>query len=93
VRESAVGQERDRIQRDTDRDYFLSAEEARSELMAHVEKDARLHAAQLTREIESEAKRNADATARSIIVTSMQRLAAEQTTESVVASVPLPSDD
>lgn len=71
----------------------LSAEEARSELMAHVEKDARLHAAQLTREIESEAKRNADATARSIIVTSMQRLAAEQTTESVVASVPLPSDE
>ncbi|MCA0294408.1 MAG: ribonuclease Y [Actinobacteria bacterium] len=71
----------------------LSADEARTELMAHVEKDARLHAAQLTREIESEARRNADATARSIIVTSMQRLAAEQTTESVVASVPLPSDE
>jgi ribonuclease Y len=71
----------------------LSADEARVELMAHVEKDARLHAAQLTREIESEAKRTADSTARRIIVTSMQRLAAEQTTESVVASVPLPSDE
>ena len=35
----------------------LSADAARAELMAHVEKDARLHAAQLTREIESEARR------------------------------------
>ena len=41
----------------------LSAEDARSELMAHVEKDARLHAAQLTREIETEAKQNAEAKA------------------------------
>lgn len=71
----------------------LSSDEARAELMAHVEKDARLHAAQLTREIESEARRNADTTARQIIVTSIQRLAAEQTTESVVATVPLPSDE
>lgn len=71
----------------------LSAEEARADLMAHVEKDARLHAAQLTREIESEAKRTADAKARQLIVTSIQRLAAEQTTESVVATVPLPGDE
>ncbi len=71
----------------------LSPEDARAELMAHVEKDARLHAAQLTREIESEAKRSADAVARRIIVTSIQRLAAEQTTESVVAAVPLPGDE
>ena len=71
----------------------LSAEEARTELMAHVEKDARLHAAQLTREIESEAKQNAESRARAIIVTSIQRIAAEQTTESVVAAVPLPGDE
>lgn len=71
----------------------LSVEDARAELMAHVEKDARLHAAQLMREIESEARRTADATARRIVVTSMQRLAAEQTTESVVATVPLPGDE
>ncbi len=71
----------------------LSAEQARTELIAHVEKDARLHAAQLTREIESEARRSAEATARRIIVTSIQRLAAEQTTESVVATVPLPGDE
>ena len=71
----------------------LSPEDARAELMTHVEKDARLHAAQLTREIESEAKLTADARARAIIVTSIQRMAAEQTTESVVAAVPLPGDE
>ncbi|MGC3993576.1 MAG: ribonuclease Y [Propionicimonas sp.] len=71
----------------------LSADAARAELMTQVEKESRLHAAQLTREIESEARRTADATARRIVVTSIQRLAAEQTTESVVATVPLPSDE
>ncbi|MFZ0529631.1 MAG: ribonuclease Y [Propionicimonas sp.] len=71
----------------------LSPEQARIDLLAQVEKSARLHAAQLSREIEAEAKRNADAVARRIIVTSIQRLAAEQTTESVVAAVPLPGDD
>ncbi len=71
----------------------LSPEDARAELMGHVEREARLHAAQLTREIESEARHTADARARAIIVTSIQRLAAEQTTESVVAAVPLPGDE
>lgn len=71
----------------------LSPEAARSELMAHVERDARLHAAQLTREIEADARRNGERQAREIIVGAIQRLAAEQTTESVVATVPLPGDD
>lgn len=68
-------------------------EAARAELMAHVEKEARLHAAQLTREIEAEARRTGEARAREVIVGAIQRLAAEQTTESVVATVPLPSDE
>ena len=71
----------------------LSPVQARNDLLTQVEKSSRLHAAQLAREIESEAKRNADAVARRIIVTSLQRLAAEQTTESVVAAVPIPGDD
>ena len=71
----------------------LSAEQARAELMAHVEKESRLHAAQLSRELESEARRQGEAKARQIIVGAIQRMAAEQTTESVVATVPLPSDE
>jgi len=71
----------------------LSPEQAKIDLLAQVEKNSRLHAAQVAREIEAEAKRTADTVARRIIVTSIQRLAAEQTTESVVAAVPLPGDD
>ncbi len=71
----------------------LTAEAARAELMAQVEREARLHATQLTREIEAEARKNGERQAREIIVGAIQRLAAEQTTESVVATVPLPGDD
>jgi ribonuclease Y len=45
------------------------------------------------REIETEARRDAEARARRIIVESIQRLASEQTTESVVTTVPLPSEE
>ena len=71
----------------------MTPEVARAELMAHVERDARLHATQLTREIEAEARKNGERQARQIIVGAIQRLAAEQTTESVVATVPLPGDE
>ncbi|MEN0071937.1 MAG: ribonuclease Y [Propionicimonas sp.] len=66
---------------------------ARAELLAHIEREERLHAAQLARDIETEALRTGEARARKVIVGAIQRLAADQTTESVVASVPLPSDE
>lgn len=68
-------------------------EEARSQLRTQVEREERLHAAQLAREIEAEARRTGEERARQIITGAIQRLAAEQTTESVVATVPLPSDE
>ena len=66
---------------------------ARADLRAQLEHEERLHAAQLAREIEAEARRTAEDRARQIITGAIQRLAAEQTTESVVATVPLPSDE
>ncbi len=71
----------------------MTSEEAKAELLTHVEHEARLQAVQLSREIESEAKRDGDAKARQIIVGAIQRLATEQTTESVVTTVPLPGDE
>ena len=71
----------------------MTSEEAKAELLAHVEHEARLQAVQLSREIESEAKRDGDQRARQIIVGAIQRLASEQTTESVVTTVPLPGDE
>jgi ribonuclease Y len=72
---------------------MLSAEDARRELLAEVEHDARLHGAVLAREIEKAARDEAEVKARRILATAVQRLAAEQTTESTVAVLHLPSDD
>lgn len=71
----------------------LTTEAARAEVLASAENEARRKAAILSRDIVEEARRNGEAEARKILVGAIQRLASEQTTESVVASVHLPSED
>lgn len=71
----------------------MTTAEARTALLASVEHEARLQAATVTRDIESEARRTGEQRARRILVTAMQRMAAEQTSESVVSTVALPSDE
>jgi ribonuclease Y len=71
----------------------LTAEEARDQLLADVERDAQLRAAVVARDIERTAREEAETRARRILSTVVQRLAAEQTTEASVAVVHLPSDD
>jgi ribonucrease Y len=71
----------------------LSVEQARSEVMATAEAAVRLEVAQLSRELEATARRDAEKTARHLIVTSMQRVAAEQTSDSAVAVVTLPGEE
>ncbi len=71
----------------------LTAEEARRQLMESVESEARRSAAILARDIEKTAQEEAETRARRILSTVIQRLASDQTTESVVASVRLPSED
>ncbi|MCB1106424.1 MAG: DUF3552 domain-containing protein, partial [Cephaloticoccus sp.] len=71
----------------------MTSAEAKAELLSQVEHEARLQAVQLSREIESDARRDGEQKARQIIVGAIQRLATEQTTESVVTTVPLPGDE
>lgn len=71
----------------------LTTQEARAEIMSRVEHESRLQAVALSREIEAQARRSGEQQARRIIVGAIQRLATDQTTESVVSTVPLPSDD
>jgi ribonuclease Y len=71
----------------------LTAEDARSELVATIENQARRDAALITRDIEREAQVEGELRARRIITGAIQRLATEQTTESVVSVMHLPSDD
>ncbi|MGZ8736485.1 MAG: ribonuclease Y [Nocardioides sp.] len=71
----------------------LTADDARAQLVETIEADAKRTAAILARDIERAALDEAETRARRILSTAIQRLASEQTAESVVASVPLPSDD
>jgi ribonucrease Y len=71
----------------------LTAEQAKSELVASVTHDAKRQAVLLARDIERQAVREADARAQTIVVGAIQRLASELTSESVVSAVHLPGDD
>jgi ribonuclease Y len=71
----------------------LTAEDARAQLVESIEADARRTAAILARDIERAAQDEAEVRAKRILSTVIQRLASEQTAESVVATVQLPSDD
>ncbi len=80
-------------QRELVRIAGLSTDEARAELMAGMEHEARLAAAHLVRDIEREAREDGEARARKVLATAMQRLAATQTSDTTVSALPLPSDD
>jgi ribonuclease Y len=71
----------------------LTAEDAKAELVTAVEHDAKRQAVLLARDIERQAVREAEAKAQQIIVGAIQRLASEQTSESVISAVHLPGDD
>jgi len=71
----------------------LSSEEAKQELLAAVEEDIRQDMARVIREVEAEAKEEADDKARKIITYAIQRTASEQVAELTVSTIPLPSDD
>ncbi len=79
--------------RELERVAGLSAEVARAELVKAIESAAKREAALLVRDIESEARDTGEQRARQIVVGAIQRVASEQTAESVVSVLHLPSDD
>ncbi len=93
VRESEAGRMEQEQRLKLERIAGLTSEEARREILQHVEDEARGQAAALVRDIKEQARRNADRDARRILSIAIQRLAAEHTAESTVAAVPLPSDE
>ena len=71
----------------------LTAAAAKAELVASIENQAKREAAVLVRDLESQAREQADERARRIVTTAIQRVASEQTSESVVSVLHLPSDE
>jgi len=71
----------------------LTTEEARETILKTVENEVRHEAAQRIKEIEQQAKEEADRRARQIISLAIQRCAADHVAETTVSVVTLPNDE
>ncbi len=71
----------------------LNEAEARTLLLAEVEKTARTDMARIIRQVEMEAREEGENRARKIIVAAIQRVASEQVAENTTSTVAIPSDE
>ncbi len=71
----------------------MTIEEARQELLNAAEEEARNDIARIIRQVEAEARDEADTRARDVIALAVQRLASEHVSEISVSVVSLPSDE
>ncbi|MCK9928370.1 ribonuclease Y [Frankia sp. Mgl5] len=92
-RESDLGELEEARRRELERVAGLTSAEARTELVKVVEDQARLDAAVRVRDIEARAEEEAEDRARRIVTLAIQRVASDQTAESVVSVLHLPSDE
>lgn len=92
-REEEIRERLQEAEEELERVSGLTADEARKELRESLLEEAREQTANTIRKIESEARDDADQKARRIIARALQRCAVEQTTESTVQVIDLPSDD
>jgi ribonuclease Y len=93
AREAAVAEAEEVRRRELERIAGLTADAAKAELVESIEAQAKREAVLLIRDIEAEAKSTADQRARHVVVDAIQRVASEQTAESVVSVLHLPSDE
>jgi ribonuclease Y len=92
-RESLLAAAEEHRRRELERIAGLTVDAAKAELIETIEAQAKREAALLVRDIEHEARSTADQRARHIVVDAIQRVASEQTAESVVSVLHLPSDE
>jgi ribonucrease Y len=85
-----LGEERREV---LERAAGLTAEQAKAELISGIESQAKREAAVTVRDIESTARKDGDKRARKIVTLAIQRIASEQTSESVVSVLHLPGDE
>jgi len=71
----------------------LTAAQAKAELVATIENQAKREAALIVREAETQARRDGEERARRIVTLAIQRVASEQTSESVVSVLHLPGEE
>ena len=89
----AAGENRREAQRILESTADLTQEQARSELIAKIEQQARGDAARLCRKIEDEARENAERLAANLMIQASQRVNIQDVVESTVSFIELPSDE
>lgn len=93
IHRQEIQEQKQQHQQELQRLSGLTAEEARGLFLKTIEDDSRHDAARLMRSIEEAAKREAEARARRIVTDVIQRCSVDQTSETTVSVVPLPSDE
>ena len=83
----------ERARSELERVAGMTAQDAKQSLIEDIGEEAKRDAMVLVRDIESQAREEADKRARKIIAIAMQRVASDLTTESTVTTVTLPNED
>ncbi len=90
---ASVAELRARQVQELERVSGMTTDEARRVLLSQVEDEIKHEAAQLIKDIEAQAKEEADKRAREIISLAIQRCAADHVAETTVSVVELPNDE
>jgi ribonuclease Y len=93
AQKTKLAQQAENTSRELERVAGLSTQDAKAELVATLENQAKREAALTIRTLENEARAEADRRGREIVTLAIQRVATEQTSESVVSVMHLPADE
>ena len=91
--QASVNELKEKQKTELERISSLTAEEARTMLMAEAEDEIKHEKAMMIKEYEQQAKDEADKKAREIVSLAIQRCAADQVAETTVSVVALPNDE
>ncbi|HBD68533.1 MAG TPA: ribonuclease Y, partial [Treponema sp.] len=92
-RETTLSEKEQTLRSELERISGLTQDEAKTLIIKNLENDARHDAQALLNKIDQEAQVTAEKKAQEILVTTIQRLATEVTSDITVATVSLPSDE
>ena len=92
-RQSAADKLLGQRQQELERISGLTSEQAKEYLLKSVEEEVKVDAAKLYKELEGQAKEDAEKKAREYVVTAIQRCAADQVAEAAISVVQLPNDE
>ena len=92
-REDALTAQEATLRTELERISGLSAQEAKDLIIKNLENDARHDAQALLNKIEQDAQLSAEKKAQEVLVTAIQRIAAETTSDITVTTVSLPGDE